>query len=1017
MAQIIKHRRGTLANLSGVTLNNGELGIVTSSVANVGDAPLKTAIVVGHTDGTNRLPVSRLSYGNAVPNLGGITGGANLNDLIHYDSDNYKLYRLNTGGNTDLDLTGAVANRAISGSLIVTGVVSASSNVWIGGNLHAVGNITFEAGSSGTITLGDSAGDSVSFAADVTSNIIPNASDSYNLGSDSQRWNDLYLSGSISASGGPHAIDSTTSIAMNSTTTTALNATTTMTVKGAGGASFGDDTGTWEFDGSGAVSETGMTTFAVTPSSTLYMQGGGVSRYGDDTSYWSFDGSGAVSETGMTSFTLNNSGTLTIQGGGVSKFGDDTAYWSFDGSGALSEIGMTTVSVTPSSTVDIDSGGAVTIDSSAAAISVGGDSVGQKITVGGDTSTRTEVELNAILVDINAGATGVTIDTLDAGAINIGTSANAASDTSAINIGTSATARTVTIGNAASTAVNANALAITLTSVNALQLTDGTATFQLGGTGATTLSGGTTTDIDGSGALSLNSTAGAINIGNDDIDQAINIGTQGERTISVGTGAFADTINIGNATGATAVSITSGTGHIALASTSTGDITINSADTVLVDSAGVLELNSSAGAISIGNDGVAQKITVGGDTGTRTEIELNAILIDINGGASGVTIDGGASSNFTTSGGTVTVSGKTGVAIQEDGTDVIGIDTNRDVLFSQTGGATGDPDVEFDGYVRFDGITEVANTTTSTTSGTGALLVDGGIGVAENVNIGGNLTVTGDYTVNGTTTFISSSTLDIGDNIISVNSVSPVRYGGLHVHDVNAGQTGSFVWDSTNDYWVAGQSGSEYRVPVQVAVSNLTENKPVIVDGSGRLESSANITDDGATVDFGDVNLTSIDKLEGFDTNTYIDLGASTLIVTKGTIQPAANNGDDLGATGTRYKNLWLQGNADLEGDIDVNGTANLDVTDIDGTLDVAGVTDFQARVDAQASLHVTGSLYASTGAAVASGSSVAFHVPSSTQLGYMSSADTQAVTTGLIGYNTSTGLLTVSSVIDGGSF
>ena len=34
--------------------------------------------------------------------------------------------------------------------------------------------------------------------------------------------------------------------------------------------------------------------------------------------------------------------------------------------------------------------------------------------------------------------------------------------------------------------------------------------------------------------MSLNSSAGAINIGNDDIDQAINIGTQGERTINIG---------------------------------------------------------------------------------------------------------------------------------------------------------------------------------------------------------------------------------------------------------------------------------------------------------------------------------------------------------------------------------------------------------------------------------------------------------------------------------------------------
>ena len=184
-------------------------------------------------------------------------------------------------------------------------------------------------------------------------------------------------------------------------------------------------------------------------------------------------------------------------------------------------------------------------------------------------------------------------------------------------------------------------------------------------------------------------------------------------------------------------------------------------------------------------------------------------------------------------------------------------------------------------------------------------------------------------------------------------------------------------------------------------------------------ESSDNITDDGATVDFGDVDLTSIDKLEGVDTNTYIDLGGSTLIVTKGTIQPSTTGGNDLGATGTRYANLWLSANADLEGDIDVNGTANLDVTDIDGTLDVEGVADFQARVDAQASLAVTGSVYVSAGASVAatSASLVSFRNDSNTQLGYLASADTQAVTTGLVGYNTSTGNLTISSVIDGGTF
>jgi len=296
-----------------------------------------------------------------------------------------------------------------------------------------------------------------------------------------------------------------------------------------------------------------------------------------------------------------------------------------------------------------------------------------------------------------------------------------------------------------------------------------------------------------------------------------------------------------------------------------------------------------------------------------------------------------------------------------------------------------------------------------------------GIDVTGTATVSSNLTVGGDFTVNGTTTFISSSQLDIGDNIIVLNSVSGSANAGIQVIDrVGTAHTGSLLWNAANDYWTSGISGStHYRHPVQATAGDLTENKPVIVDGSGRIESSANITDDGSTVDFNDVDLTSLDKLEGVDTNTYIDLGGSTLIVTKGTLQPATNNGNDLGATGTRYKDLWLQGNADLEGDIDVNGTANLDNTDIDGTLDVAGVADFQSVVDAQASLTVTGSIYVSAGASVAAASAslVSFKNDSNDQLGYLASANTEAVTTGLVGYNASTGNLTISSVVDGGSF
>ena len=74
--------------------------------------------------------------------------------------------------------------------------------------------------------------------------------------------------------------------------------------------------------------------------------------------------------------------------------------------------------------------------------------------------------------------------------------------------------------------------------------------------------------------------------------------------------------------------------------------------------------------------------------------------------------------------------------------------------------------------------------------------------------------------------------------------------------------------------------------------------------------------------------------------------------------------------------------------------------------------------VNANASLFVTGSIHASAGASVASnsGSAIAFRNTSTKQLGFLSVTDQFEEMDGIIGYDTS-GNLTVSSVIDGGSF
>ena len=114
MAQIIQLRRGTLSELNSVTLRNGELGVVSSSVAAIGDSVLKTAVVVGNTDGTNRLSIGRLVQGSGSAVLAGITGGAAFNDMLYYDTNDYKLQTLHTtNGVTTLDLTGNIAGGTV----------------------------------------------------------------------------------------------------------------------------------------------------------------------------------------------------------------------------------------------------------------------------------------------------------------------------------------------------------------------------------------------------------------------------------------------------------------------------------------------------------------------------------------------------------------------------------------------------------------------------------------------------------------------------------------------------------------------------------------------------------------------------------------------------------------------------------------------------------------------------------------------------------------------------------------
>ena len=87
-----------------------------------------------------------------------------------------------------------------TGAVQLDGGLGVAKNVTVGGGLSVTGNsffigeVTFSSGTNGTISIGDSIGDNVVFNADVNSSFIPNINDTYDLGSSSQKWKNLFLS-------------------------------------------------------------------------------------------------------------------------------------------------------------------------------------------------------------------------------------------------------------------------------------------------------------------------------------------------------------------------------------------------------------------------------------------------------------------------------------------------------------------------------------------------------------------------------------------------------------------------------------------------------------------------------------------------------------------------------------------------------------------------------------------------------------------------------------------------------
>ena len=218
---------GTTIEIGASSVDQTELGIldgatVTTAELNILDGVTATASEINILDGAN-ITTTELNILDGSNTASGVTINT-VDRLILNDSsvmkqvamsdfeDYFETYlvsmpnvttvgALNAGsitsgfgnidtGSSTITTTGAASlgNTSV-GTLNASGAATLSSTLSVTGNSTLSGNLTVQ----GNTTIGNAASDTVTFIADVSSNIIPSITNTYTLGDSSNYWSNAYM--------------------------------------------------------------------------------------------------------------------------------------------------------------------------------------------------------------------------------------------------------------------------------------------------------------------------------------------------------------------------------------------------------------------------------------------------------------------------------------------------------------------------------------------------------------------------------------------------------------------------------------------------------------------------------------------------------------------------------------------------------------------------------------------------------------------------------------------------------
>ena len=213
----------------------------------------------------------------------------------------------------DLSVASATsASSTTTGALKVTGGISTQENLYVGGNAVITGTMT---ANGGTITLGDAGTDNVTIGGEINSDVIPDVTNTYDLGSSSKKWAEVHattVTGNLTGDVTGNVTATTLSGALTGNVTgNADTATTLAATKTIGGVAF---------DGSANINLAGVNTAGNQDTSgnattaTTLATARTLALSGDVSGSVSFDGSANATITATIADDSHNHTTANVDG-------------------------------------------------------------------------------------------------------------------------------------------------------------------------------------------------------------------------------------------------------------------------------------------------------------------------------------------------------------------------------------------------------------------------------------------------------------------------------------------------------------------------------------------------------------------------------------------------------------------------------------------------------------------------------------------------------------------------------